>query len=73
MLRMLRWSAGVLCVVWFGFRICMITPNTDFTFTQVKSDNSGTFTWQDETSAEFTRDDHRENCKKISCFVWDET
>ena len=30
----------------------MITPNTDFTFIQVKSDNSVTITWQNEIVAE---------------------
>jgi len=29
----------LLCVVWFGFRICMITPNTNSSFIQVKSEN----------------------------------
>ena len=32
--------------------MCMITPNTDFTFIQVKSDNSVTITWQNEIVAE---------------------
>jgi len=30
----------------------MITPNTDFTFIQVKFDNSGTFSWQNVAVAE---------------------
>jgi len=30
----------------------MITPNTDFTFIQVKSDNPRTFTWQNGTVVE---------------------
>jgi len=30
----------------------MITPNTDFNFTQVKSDNPTTFTWKNEMVAE---------------------
>jgi len=30
----------------------MITPNTDFTFIQVKFDNSGTFSWQNGAVAE---------------------
>jgi len=47
----------------------MITPNTDSTFIQVKSENLGTFTWQNGTVAEVFRMTTQRAVKKFGVSV----